>query len=236
MKTVGQFLILFFFLFFISTTINAQNCRTPMVDQLFQPKYNQVKAQLDDELRFDIATLHLQNNCFTSLQIKYFARLFIEDNVRFDYAKQAYQHCTDTENYYEVLDAFKKLPFAFHLYDFIKAQQAPQVIQTNNTPPPLPPCQVSVSDFEQINKTINNESVGSTQLTLAKQIVSAKKCFTAVQIKELVKIFSVESYRLEFAKYSYDFCIDKENYFLIADAFSTSSSKNQLMEFIGSKK
>ncbi len=222
-----------FFLFFIllAPPAQSQNCRTPLADQLYQPKFEQVKAQPEDDLRFDIATLHLVNNCFSSLQIKYIARLFVQDEVRFTYAKLAYKHCTDVENYYDVLDAFKGHGYAFRMYDYLNA--------IKNFPPPseaLPPCNVSASDFTQIKSSIGNENVSSTQLALAKQVVTAKKCFSSPQIKELVSLISIESYKLEFAKYAYAYTTDKENYYQVADVFSTSSTKKQLLDFIGADK
>jgi hypothetical protein len=228
-------LLLFFFLFPGFTF--SQNCRTPMVDQLFQPKFNKVKEQPDDELKFDIATYALTNNCFTSLQIKYFTRLFIQDNIRYDFAKLAYSHCTDTENYYDVLDAFKNYGYAFRLYDFInnEKKRASIAAETLQAPNP-PPCRVSDGDFTIAKTNIINESISSTQLSIAREVVRAKKCFTCMQIKELTKLLSIESYKLDFVKFSYDFTIDKENFYIISDAFSASSSKNQLLDFIASKR
>jgi hypothetical protein len=52
----------------------------------------------------------------------------------------------------------------------------------------------------------------------------------------MVTLMAFESAKLELAKYAYDFCTDKPDYYTIADALSFASSKEDLMNFIGSKK
>jgi len=43
-------------------------------------------------------------------------------------------------------------------------------------PPPVIICEVTTPDFDDIKRSIHNVSVNSTKLTLAKQIISTKKC------------------------------------------------------------
>lgn len=59
----------------------------------------------------------------------------------------------------------------------------------------------------------------------------AKKCFTVSQIKSIVKTMSFENDKLEVAKYAYDYCIDKQNYYQLSDVFDFSSSTTDLMNF-----
>jgi hypothetical protein len=59
--------------------------------------------------------------------------------------------------------------------------------------------------------------------------------FTTDQIIELCKLFSYDSDRLVFAKYAYDYCVDKNLYFSVGEVFRYSSDKNELMTFINGK-
>ena len=55
---------------------------------------------------------------------------------------------------------------------------------------------------------------------------------SASQILGICKLFSFESNKLEFAKYAYEFCVDKNKYFLLSEAFTYESSKRELSEFV----
>jgi hypothetical protein len=119
-----------------------------------------------------------------------------------------------------------KLDFA----NFLKGNTTTTtIINTNNT------CVVSSDEMKDIKNTINNSSFDNSKLTVAKQAISAKKCFTVNQIKEILGLFDFESSKLELAKYAYDYCIDKSNYYLVNDLFSFSSSKDDLTKYIQGK-
>ena len=86
-----------------------------------------------------------------------------------------------------------------------------------------------------VKDAISKQSFNSTKVTVAKQVIAAKQCFSADQVREIVKLFSFEDSRLEIAKYAYDYCIEKRNYFKVNDAFSFSSSTEELAKYINSK-
>lgn len=89
--------------------------------------------------------------------------------------------------------------------------------------------------FLQLKKSIANESYESTKLKVAKQFVSVNY-FNATQVKELLALFSYEDSKLELAKYAYDYTVNKGNYFMVNEAFSYSSSKESLMDYIKNRK
>lgn len=86
---------------------------------------------------------------------------------------------------------------------------------------------MSASNFSVAKNTISKQSFDETKLSTAKQIISSN-CLTAAQIKELILLFSFEETRLTLAKDAYSRCIDKNNYFLLNDAFNFSSSVEEL--------
>ncbi|MCC6685169.1 MAG: DUF4476 domain-containing protein, partial [Bacteroidia bacterium] len=45
----------------------------------------------------------------------------------------------------------------------------------------------------------------------------------------------IESYKMDMAKFAYEFCIDKENYFQVADVLNIASYKRELSEFLEGK-
>ena len=111
--------------------------------------------------------------------------------------------------------------------------QQPFMPEMSNVPPmPQGPSHgMYPHDYEDACQLITNESFDSSKLTLAKQVVSSNP-MSANQILGICKLFSFESNKLEFAKYAYGFCVDRNRYYLVNEAFSYDSSKRELNEYI----
>lgn len=86
-------------------------------------------------------------------------------------------------------------------------------------------------DFAALKQTITAQWFESTKISTAKMGLGANY-FTADQIRDILFLFSFESSKLEVAKYAYDRCIDKQNYFKVYDAFSFSSSVDELSNYV----
>ncbi|HMN33165.1 MAG TPA: DUF4476 domain-containing protein [Chitinophagaceae bacterium] len=87
------------------------------------------------------------------------------------------------------------------------------------------------NDFEVARSTVRNEGFDETRLDIAKQIASSN-CLSSNQIVSIMQTFGFEATKLEFAKYAYDHCTDPNNYFKVNNAFSFSSSKQELNNYI----
>lgn len=85
--------------------------------------------------------------------------------------------------------------------------------------------------FMQLKNTINNQWFDSGKLQIAKQAL-AMNSLTSAQVAELMTLFSFESSRLEFAKAAYRSTIDKQNYYVVNNQFSFSSSVRELDRYI----
>lgn len=92
---------------------------------------------------------------------------------------------------------------------------------------------MSTADFGDARSSVASSSFDDTRLSTAKQIISAN-CMNAAQISTLLGVFSFESSKLEFAKYAYPFCVDKNNYYKINNAFTFESSKAELNTYVQS--
>ena len=90
---------------------------------------------------------------------------------------------------------------------------------------------MSAKDFEELFMIVKKEASDNTRLSIAKQAITTNP-MTAGQIAKLVKLFSFENNKLEFAKYAYQYCVDKKKYYLVDDSFDQDSSKRELSEFI----
>jgi hypothetical protein len=92
---------------------------------------------------------------------------------------------------------------------------------------------ISDADLDRVLANISKERFESNMMKSATQIISTNY-FTSEQVKDLLKLFSFESNKLELAKLAYNKTVDQRNYYLINDVFSFSSSKDELARFIRS--
>ncbi|MCW3124476.1 MAG: hypothetical protein JWO03_134 [Bacteroidetes bacterium] len=110
---------------------------------------------------------------------------------------------------------------------------------TASTPPPAAvvvsndgPCAYPMSnnDYQSAKASINNTGFDETKLKSAKSIIS-NNCMYANQIADICRLFGFEETKLDFAKYAYQFCYDRKNYFKVNDVFGFDSSKEELSRF-----
>jgi hypothetical protein len=89
---------------------------------------------------------------------------------------------------------------------------------------------MSDRDFSQLLQSIDKEWMESNKMKSATQVVK-NNSLTSAQVRQLVMLFSFESNKLELAKQAYQNTVDKKNYLIINDAFSFSSSRDELARY-----
>lgn len=90
---------------------------------------------------------------------------------------------------------------------------------------------MSAGDFSSALATVKNQGFDETRLKTAKQIAGSN-CLNTTQISQICQIFGFEETKLDFAKFAYDFCTEKKNYFKVNNVFGFSSSVDDLTEYI----
>jgi len=95
------------------------------------------------------------------------------------------------------------------------------------------PC-MSEPSFISLLSMINNETFESSKIDIAKQAINSN-FMTSAQVLQLLKCFTFESSKLEIAKLAYSKVIDKENFFMVNDAFTFDSSIDELNKYISSQ-
>ena len=152
------------------------------------------------------------------------------ESYRLDVLKAAYLKAYDRGNFGYADQLLPSSTYKVDFNNYIKGNNTTTTTTTTTTTNTI--CSVTTTDMNDIKNSINSSSFDNTKITVAKQAISAKKCFTVAQIKEILVLFSFESSKLEVAKYAFDFCIDKSNYYQISDLFAFSSSKDDLNQYI----
>ena len=89
----------------------------------------------------------------------------------------------------------------------------------------------SSSEFNSVKSSIESKTFRDDKLTVTKQILRSK-CFTTDQVKEMIGLFTFEDDKVEVAKMAYPKTFDQGNYYKINDAFTYSSSIDELNEFL----
>jgi hypothetical protein len=99
---------------------------------------------------------------------------------------------------------------------------------------PLPPRQLSnrinPQEFTGMCDAIKKEDFESTKMEMAKTFFGNRE-LSSEQVFQAVKLFTMESNKLEFSKYAYSRTFDKKNYYKVYDAFTFSSSKKDLSAY-----
>lgn len=113
-----------------------------------------------------------------------------------------------------------------------------------NTPPPPPPamapappvnsviCPMPSGEYQSMMASIKSKSFEADMLTIAKQATKVN-CPTTDQILGVMKLFSFEESKLDYAKFAYQFCFNKKDYYKVNDGFTFSGSIEELNSFIG---
>jgi len=104
-------------------------------------------------------------------------------------------------------------------------------------PPPPPPARgntcrypMDATSFRSAKETINKASFDETKLSTAKSVLSSN-CVSKDQVVALCNLFSFEASKLDFAKFAYDRCTDRNNYFKVGNVFSVDASRTELNEY-----
>ena len=104
---------------------------------------------------------------------------------------------------------------------------------TPSTPAKQEGCSTAMpgTDFDRAKKSIEGKSFSEEQMTICKQIIKAN-CLSVKQVIALIGIFTYEENKLEVAKLAYPKTIDQNNYYQVNDAFTYSTSVDELNKFL----
>jgi hypothetical protein len=87
------------------------------------------------------------------------------------------------------------------------------------------------ASFDKMKQSVEAKPFSDTKMSTAK-VATKNNCISVSQIKEICKLFSMDDDKLTYAKFAYDYCVDKGNYYLVSDVFSFSSTTDELNKFI----
>ncbi len=103
----------------------------------------------------------------------------------------------------------------------------------STAPVPSGSCQpcMSAEAFASSLNAIRGTASGISRLELAKALTTSN-CLSATQIREVCRVLTTDTDRLDFAKHAYRRCCDPQNYLVVSDAFASTISREELARFI----
>lgn len=90
---------------------------------------------------------------------------------------------------------------------------------------------MSAGSFTKMKESIEAKPFSDTKMSTAK-VATKNNCLSVNQVKEIAKLFSMDEDKLTYAKFAYNYCIDKANYYQVGDVFSFSTTTDELNEFL----
>jgi hypothetical protein len=103
------------------------------------------------------------------------------------------------------------------------------------TAPTVSITNISAQEFNERLAAVNRESFDDKRLNKAKQVFD-DEILSTNQVINVVKVFSFDDSKLDFAKWAYSRTLDKKNYYKVEDQFSFSSTKSNLGNYVKSQK
>ncbi len=92
----------------------------------------------------------------------------------------------------------------------------------------------SDDDVAAMEQRMKSQSFDSDRLALGKVIVASAN-LTASQIARLARTIDYSNSQIEFLKYAYHYCLDRENYYRTIDVLTFSSDKKKVLDYIATQ-
>ena len=201
------------------------NCNNLSNKTAFENVLRTITPNMDSRNRAKNILNFTLNGCVTSQQAIQLGALIADENIRLDVLNRMIPNIYDLDNYSQATTILNT-----ENQRTIFLQNLNGLNPNNNTI-----CEMPEKDFRVFFQTVQKRSFDSDKISEINTSLE-QRCLTSDQVKELITVSSFESTRLEIAKKMYDNCIDKQNYFKVNDNLKMSSSREELNNYIQSKR
>jgi len=202
------------------------NCLRSMSSSTYNALRTQINAQSDDRQKAS-TILNPANQCMTVQQIIALSSTVRDENIQLDILKRLYPRVFDVENYPQAANILS----SNNRNQFLTFLQNPS--QSLNPNPPS--VEMTELDFNSFIQSIKKQSFDKDKESYVKTYMKNAYLSTH-QISQILKQLSFDATKLDLAKFLFDRCVDKQNYFEVANELQFSSSKTDLNDFIKTRK
>ena len=203
------------------------NCPQAMHPNAFSSLLGQISAMNEDRQKAS-SILNAANQCFTTQQVIQIVNFLRDENIRLDVMKRLYPMVFDSDIYSQAASVLSQS----NRTQFLTFLQNPNLTAVNN--PPIALAAMAEIDFNNFIASIKKQSFEKDKDQYIKTYMKNAYMSTA-QIKQILKQLNFDATKLDLAKHLFDRCIDKQNYFNVADELQFSSSKSDLNDYVKSR-
>lgn len=93
---------------------------------------------------------------------------------------------------------------------------------------------MSAADFSNLKKSVESKPFSDTKMSTAR-VATKNACLSSAQISEICRLFNMDDDKLAYAKFAFDYCGDKANFYKVGEVFSFSSTNDELNKFLEEK-
>jgi len=90
------------------------------------------------------------------------------------------------------------------------------------------------NSFSEMLTMLKDQGMDSKILEKAK-VYTPKTNFSSSQVQRICELFTFDSNRLEYAKFAYDYVVDKGSYFIVEKTFTYNLNKQELEDYISNR-
>jgi hypothetical protein len=90
---------------------------------------------------------------------------------------------------------------------------------------------MSTGNFVKMKHAVESKPFSDTKMSTAKA-ATRNACLSVSQVKEICKLFSMDDEKLAYAKFAYDYSVDKANYYQVSEVFSFSGTTEDFNQFL----
>jgi len=207
----------------------VSNCGMPIDDHDFNLLAQDLLRLTAETGRLNRLNTIGSNYCLSTEQAMKFASLLENEDNRLLFLKNTYNSVFDLGNYRQAGQLFRSRTIQDQFIIFINSRT-----DRNNFDSQVQLCQISATDYNEIKTRISTISFDNEKLNTIKSIMRVKRCFTVEQIKDLAPLFGFTT--IEFVKFAYDYTKDVDNFYKLTDVFTFSSDKEEILNFIETKR
>ncbi len=188
--------------------------------------------------KMEAAQAQLKDKCATAAQIVEIMGMFMGEMSKGNFAKFAYNHCSDPQNYVQVENAL--------MSEITKAELRAMYNKANDDNGGnnnggnnnggnnniSKDCKMNSIDMSATKPLVERIKFESEKLEAAKAQLKGK-CASCAQIAEIMNLFKMDAVKLDFAEFAREYCGDPQNYIIIENVFKSEGFKMMIREEYG---
>jgi hypothetical protein len=98
-------------------------CKSPMLPTQFDIAKKDITTPAEESEKVKAANQLMQNNCLVTAQVQEIMGLFSNDQTKFEFARDAYAHTSDLNNYHKLKDSFTSEAYKKDFHTYIESKK-----------------------------------------------------------------------------------------------------------------